>query len=107
MVFVTQIDTTTWLTEHVADPDDGYAARAIRVVWDIEIDSGRVTATPKRSDRMDTGCRNGKTTNPIPVPDDHVDDLRIQIQLAYGVDSDDLRVTGVGGGGGAQIRSKD
>jgi hypothetical protein len=72
-----------WITEDLNQDPDDRAAESIRVVWkQIRMNFCLVRVVAVAVDRIQDGCKSGRTHNiPESVPEDHIDDLDMQVQL--------------------------
>ena len=72
-----------WITEDLDQDPDDRAAESIRVVWkQIRCNIRLVRFVATSVDRIQDGCKSGRThAIPESVPEDHIEEMRMQAQL--------------------------
>lgn len=88
MVFADQVIDTSgspsvWITEDLDQDPEDMAAASIRVVWkQIRCNARLVRVVAVAVDRIQDGARSGRThAIPDSVPEDHLQEMRTQVQL--------------------------
>lgn len=74
---------TVWITEDLDQDPEDHAPASIRVVWKvIRVNCMMVQVKAEAVHRIFDGCKNGRShAIPDSVPEDHLEELRMKIQL--------------------------